>query len=350
MIDPKQIARRLWNAVYDPRRSQNGVQIVLRNPRTSTTVFQSGKVICLGAKSEASALIACRKVARLIQRVPNYNTISFSGFKVNNVTASGALGFRVDLNALARHPAHEPYAHYDPDHFPGLHYKLPFSLFDEEFRQKQIQVKAEASAALSSQKSNGITGTIDLTSNSSPYIHEENVPMTLTLYFSGKFTLVGAQSERQVFLAFSWLSRVLWAFAVQSSLAPSAPKDNFDAWLAWAENEERRCTPMPPWEDEERNVVYHLNKREAKRVKANTVADTKMIPAQSASAVVKQENAPASSAAPVAVVPAAVEPVVPQSNGQVPPESNGQAPMAVDQPAAAPAAAAEEAGEDVEWE
>ena len=63
----------------------------------------------MGAKSEASALIACRKVARMIQRLPGYNTVRLADFKVHNVTASGALGYRLDLRALARHPLHEEY-------------------------------------------------------------------------------------------------------------------------------------------------------------------------------------------------------------------------------------------------
>ena len=61
----------------------------------------------MGAKSEASALIACRKVARMIQRLAGYESVMVTDFKVHNVTASGALGYRVDLRALARHPTHE---------------------------------------------------------------------------------------------------------------------------------------------------------------------------------------------------------------------------------------------------
>ena len=61
----------------------------------------------MGAKSEASALIACRKVARMIQRLPGHDTVTVTEFKVHNVTASGALGYRIDLRQLARHPMHE---------------------------------------------------------------------------------------------------------------------------------------------------------------------------------------------------------------------------------------------------
>ena len=94
-------------SVVSAQRSQHGVLVALRHPRVSVCVFPSGKVISMGAKSEASALLGCRKVARMVQRLPGYEAVRVSDFRVHNVTASGALGYRIDLRALARHPLHE---------------------------------------------------------------------------------------------------------------------------------------------------------------------------------------------------------------------------------------------------
>jgi len=42
------------------------VIIRLRDPKTTALVFQSGKMVCTGAKSENDSLIAARKYARMI--------------------------------------------------------------------------------------------------------------------------------------------------------------------------------------------------------------------------------------------------------------------------------------------
>jgi len=38
----------------------------LREPKTTALVFQSGKMVCTGAKSEDESLVAARKYAKII--------------------------------------------------------------------------------------------------------------------------------------------------------------------------------------------------------------------------------------------------------------------------------------------
>jgi len=64
-LDLKKIVLSARNAEYNPKRFA-AVIIRLRDPKTTALVFQSGKMVCTGAKSENDSLIAARKYARMI--------------------------------------------------------------------------------------------------------------------------------------------------------------------------------------------------------------------------------------------------------------------------------------------
>ncbi len=53
---------------YNPKRF-SAVTIRLREPKSTALVFESGKMVITGAKSEDEALAAAKKYTRLIQRV-----------------------------------------------------------------------------------------------------------------------------------------------------------------------------------------------------------------------------------------------------------------------------------------
>lgn len=64
------------NAEYNPSRFK-GLVMRIREPKTTALIFRSGKVVVTGARSEAAALLAARKYARIIQKL---------GFPVSNFT------------------------------------------------------------------------------------------------------------------------------------------------------------------------------------------------------------------------------------------------------------------------
>ena len=67
-LDLKQIALTARNAEYNPKRFA-AVIMRIRNPRTTLLIFQSGKVVCTGAKSVADSNRAARRCARIIQKL-----------------------------------------------------------------------------------------------------------------------------------------------------------------------------------------------------------------------------------------------------------------------------------------
>ena len=64
----KKIALHVRNAEYNPKRY---VALIMRilNPRATAIIFPSGKLMCMGTKSEADCNLAARKFARIVQKV-----------------------------------------------------------------------------------------------------------------------------------------------------------------------------------------------------------------------------------------------------------------------------------------
>jgi len=92
----------------------------IREPKTTALIFQSGKMVCTGAKSVDSSRLAARKYARIVQKLGF--AAKFMDFKVQNIVASCDVKFPVRLEGLAL--AHKHYASYEPELWAGLIYRM----------------------------------------------------------------------------------------------------------------------------------------------------------------------------------------------------------------------------------
>ncbi|KAI5084569.1 hypothetical protein GOP47_0000741 [Adiantum capillus-veneris] len=79
-IDLKQVAYQALNADYNPHRFP-GVIMRLRQPKTTSLIFKTGKMVCTGAKNEDDAELAARRHARILQKL---------GYKLATYKADGA--------------------------------------------------------------------------------------------------------------------------------------------------------------------------------------------------------------------------------------------------------------------
>jgi len=97
-----------------------GLVFRLKRPKTATLIFNSGKMVCTGAKSEKEARRAVMTVVKELKK-GGIIIISRPDLKVVNMVASASLGGRVDLelavSALRK-------AMYEPEQFPGLIYRM----------------------------------------------------------------------------------------------------------------------------------------------------------------------------------------------------------------------------------
>jgi transcription initiation factor TFIID TATA-box-binding protein len=97
-----------------------GLVFRLKRPKTATLIFNSGKMVCTGAKSEKEARRAVMKVVKELKK-GGIIIISKPEMKIQNIVASGILGGIVDLEKAAYSLGK---AMYEPEQFPGLIYRM----------------------------------------------------------------------------------------------------------------------------------------------------------------------------------------------------------------------------------
>ena len=120
-FDLQAMALALDGAEYEPEQFP-GLIYRLKEPKTATLLFRSGKVVCTGAKTVDDVRVAIRKVARVVEGIGVEVDLD-PPVVVQNIVASADLGQEIDLNAIAISFGLER-AEYEPEQFPGLVYRL----------------------------------------------------------------------------------------------------------------------------------------------------------------------------------------------------------------------------------
>ncbi len=122
-LDLQAIALALDGAEYEPEQFP-GLIYRLKEPKTATLLFRSGKVVCTGAKSLEEVKLAISKVSKQIGKAGIVIKIE-PKIEVQNIVASSDLGQEINLNAIAISLGLEK-VEYEPEQFPGLVYRLDF--------------------------------------------------------------------------------------------------------------------------------------------------------------------------------------------------------------------------------
>lgn len=100
-----------------------GLVFRLKKPRTATLIFNSGRMVCTGAKSEKEAKRAVKKVVRKLKA----GGIIIKGkpkIKIQNIVASGQLDGQVDLIELCNRAHLGGSLMYEPEQFPAAIYRM----------------------------------------------------------------------------------------------------------------------------------------------------------------------------------------------------------------------------------
>ena len=102
---------------YNPKRFP-GLVFRLKKPKTSILIFNTGKMVCTGAKSEK---IAKRAIKTVVKELKNSGIIipGKPEIKVVNMVASANLSGRIELEDCAYSLGKTMY---EPEQFPGLIY------------------------------------------------------------------------------------------------------------------------------------------------------------------------------------------------------------------------------------
>jgi transcription initiation factor TFIID TATA-box-binding protein len=118
-IDLNSVVKAFPNVEYKPEQFP-GLVFRLKKPKTATLIFNSGKMVCTGAKSERQAKKAVRKV---VQELKNNGIliIGKASIQVQNIVASASIGGRIDLEKSAYSLGRTMY---EPEQFPGLIFRM----------------------------------------------------------------------------------------------------------------------------------------------------------------------------------------------------------------------------------
>ena len=97
-----------------------GLVFRLKRPKTATLIFNSGKMVCTGAKSEKEARHAVMTMIKELKK-SGIIIISKPELKTQNIVASISLGGMIDLEQAVIKLAKTMY---EPEQFPGLIYRM----------------------------------------------------------------------------------------------------------------------------------------------------------------------------------------------------------------------------------
>jgi transcription initiation factor TFIID TATA-box-binding protein len=118
-VDLNAVVRSYPGVEYRPEQFP-GLVFRLKRPKTATLIFNSGKMVCTGAKSEKEARLAVMKVVRELKK-GGIIIISKPELKIQNIVASASLGGMIDLEKAAYTLGKTMY---EPEQFPGLIYRM----------------------------------------------------------------------------------------------------------------------------------------------------------------------------------------------------------------------------------
>ena len=126
-LNLREIALKCTNSEYNPKRI-NAVIMRIKEPKTAALIFNTGIIICLGAKNEGDSRKAAKIFAVNIKRL-GYN-VKFKNFKIVNIVGTCDLKFNIKLNPLNAKINYgfknsgKKICHYEPELFPGLIYHM----------------------------------------------------------------------------------------------------------------------------------------------------------------------------------------------------------------------------------
>ena len=118
-VDLNAVVKSFPSVEYRPEQFP-GLVFRLKRPKTATLIFNSGKMVCTGAKSEKEARRAVMKIIKELKK-GGIIIISKPELKIQNIVASASLGGTIDLEKAAFELGKTMY---EPEQFPGLIYRM----------------------------------------------------------------------------------------------------------------------------------------------------------------------------------------------------------------------------------
>jgi transcription initiation factor TFIID TATA-box-binding protein len=118
-VDLNAVVKSFPGVEYRPEQFP-GLVFRIKKPKTATLIFNSGKMVCTGAKSEKESRRAIMTVVKELKK-GGIIILSKPELKIQNIVASASLGGRIDLEQAVSKLGKTMY---EPEQFPGLIYRM----------------------------------------------------------------------------------------------------------------------------------------------------------------------------------------------------------------------------------
>jgi transcription initiation factor TFIID TATA-box-binding protein len=118
-VDLNAVVKSFPGVEYRPEQFP-GLVFRIKRPKTATLIFNSGKMVCTGAKSEKESRRAVMTVVKELKK-SGIIIISKPDLKVVNIVASAGLGGKIDLEKAVFTLGKTMY---EPEQFPGMIYRM----------------------------------------------------------------------------------------------------------------------------------------------------------------------------------------------------------------------------------
>jgi len=118
-IDLNDITKKFPETEYNPEQFP-GLVFRIKNPKTATLIFRTGKMVCTGAKSEELAVKAVNIVVQRLRK-GKIKIKKDAVITVQNIVSSINLGGKIHLEKAARTL---PRSMYEPEQFPGIIHRM----------------------------------------------------------------------------------------------------------------------------------------------------------------------------------------------------------------------------------
>ena len=118
-LDLNKITEKFPDVEYHPEQFPGAV-FRLRNPKTATLLFSTGKMVCTGSKSEEMAVKAVNTVVSKLRK-EGIKIKKNAVVIVQNIVSSINLGGKVSIEQVARKL---PRSMYEPEQFPGVIHRM----------------------------------------------------------------------------------------------------------------------------------------------------------------------------------------------------------------------------------
>lgn len=118
-FDLKDITKKFPDVEWNPD-TFPGAVLRLKNPKTATLLFETGKMVCTGAKSEEMSKKAVNTVVQKLRK-GGIKIKKDAVIQIQNIVASINLGGKIHLEQAARTL---PRSMYEPEQFPGVIHRM----------------------------------------------------------------------------------------------------------------------------------------------------------------------------------------------------------------------------------